>query len=619
MIKKLIFTLLFTFVSASTALASSFYIESGYDVQGRSQIEATKRFTSDFAKFYIDNTVWKPSLRDDLQKLGNEFDENIYNQMRQTYGAEWKPGIDNDQRIIVLLTPMIDKAGGYFNPHDGYTKKQLKDNNIDGYTNEKDMIYLNSNNLEDDLIFSYLAHEFQHLINFYQKNKLRWVSDPVWFNEALSEYAPTLCGYNDEFDNSYLASRVEHFQQDPSNSLTSWQGSIYDYAPISLFMHYLVGQYGEKILTQMEQTKNTGLSAIANLSDNFNNWVITNYLNDCNIEDGLYCYNNENLDFTIGPTSSYNLAPISTLSVGSNIEDWSPSWYKISGLFKDNQSLQIDFAGQQKDDSKEASNFYLPYLVFNKDNSVEIKSISLDKEKQIGSLIVYGFGQKVNSVVLMPVNHDLTPDDDPSQFSFVAKMIKLPAPLINKLSVKQVDLSGAQDIILYGQNFKPGVQVLIGAQPAQLVEFLDTQTISFSAPQKEESGQFDIMVINPDGQQAKLHKGLEYIDKQAQRQVLLAQIVNLQEQVNNLQKQLNHLLARKQAIKANYLSWGSSGEEVKKLQKILNKKGFSVGIVDGIFGAQTRQAVINFQQANQLEADGIVGPQTKQALNNQIN
>lgn len=59
---------------------------------------------------------------------------------------------------------------------------------------------------------------------------------------------------------------------------------------------------------------------------------------------------------------------------------------------------------------------------------------------------------------------------------------------------------------------------------------------------------------------------------------------------------------------------GNRGELVAELQLLLNAKGFSVGQVDGVFGPKTKQAVLSFQTASQLEIDGRVGPQTWAAL-----
>ncbi|MCL2926005.1 MAG: peptidoglycan-binding protein [Trichodesmium sp. MAG_R04] len=59
---------------------------------------------------------------------------------------------------------------------------------------------------------------------------------------------------------------------------------------------------------------------------------------------------------------------------------------------------------------------------------------------------------------------------------------------------------------------------------------------------------------------------------------------------------------------------GSRGEEVIKLQEELNNWGFPVETVDGIFGPETRAAVIRFQKYHNLEPDGIIGPKTNEVL-----
>ena len=55
---------------------------------------------------------------------------------------------------------------------------------------------------------------------------------------------------------------------------------------------------------------------------------------------------------------------------------------------------------------------------------------------------------------------------------------------------------------------------------------------------------------------------------------------------------------------------GSRGEIVKQIQKALCGAGYHVGVIDGIFGQMTEDAVLMFQKANGLTADGIVGPAT---------
>lgn len=52
---------------------------------------------------------------------------------------------------------------------------------------------------------------------------------------------------------------------------------------------------------------------------------------------------------------------------------------------------------------------------------------------------------------------------------------------------------------------------------------------------------------------------------------------------------------------------GTRGEDVKNIQQTLKTLGFPIGKVDGIFGNETKEAVVAFQITNKLNADGVVG------------
>ena len=61
---------------------------------------------------------------------------------------------------------------------------------------------------------------------------------------------------------------------------------------------------------------------------------------------------------------------------------------------------------------------------------------------------------------------------------------------------------------------------------------------------------------------------------------------------------------------AMILKKGASGDAVRALQEMLNSLNYSCGRPDGVFGSQTRAAVLAFQKANGLKEDGIAGPNT---------
>jgi peptidoglycan hydrolase-like protein with peptidoglycan-binding domain len=61
---------------------------------------------------------------------------------------------------------------------------------------------------------------------------------------------------------------------------------------------------------------------------------------------------------------------------------------------------------------------------------------------------------------------------------------------------------------------------------------------------------------------------------------------------------------------------GSKGAAVKKAQKALKDRGYNPGALDGVFGAQTKKAVRQYQSDRSHDAidplgvDGIIGPKT---------
>ncbi len=63
------------------------------------------------------------------------------------------------------------------------------------------------------------------------------------------------------------------------------------------------------------------------------------------------------------------------------------------------------------------------------------------------------------------------------------------------------------------------------------------------------------------------------------------------------------------------LRWGATGQSVRTLQWRLQQWGYYDGSIDGVYGAKTYGAVVNFQRKNGVwPADGAVGEKTWRAL-----
>ena len=65
---------------------------------------------------------------------------------------------------------------------------------------------------------------------------------------------------------------------------------------------------------------------------------------------------------------------------------------------------------------------------------------------------------------------------------------------------------------------------------------------------------------------------------------------------------------------ATLSKYGSSGDEVAKIQARLSAWGYYTSDIDGLYGYLTYSAVKSFQTKNGLAADGIAGPETLAAL-----
>jgi len=404
-LSTIFFSLFPLFISAaSLGEKASFYIDSSYDLQKRQEITATLREISDRAYFYIDDDWWdnlslqeRTKIPDALKGLGTEFENKIYPTLTSRFGFEWKPGIDKDEKIAILIHPMVEGAGGYFNSGDEYPRVQIPK------SNQREMIYLNASYINDQNAKSFLAHEFIHLITFNQKDKAYGVSEETWLNESRAEYAPTLLGYDDVYEGSNLQNRVRIFLEKSSDSLTEWKNEKSDYGVINLFTQYLVDHYGVEILVDSLKTPEVGISSInealsrrsfkEDFSQVFTNWTIAVFVNNCQISEN-YCYFNPNLrNFRIVPPVYFlSLIGESTFSITYSTPSWAGNWYKIIG---GKGTLTLEFDGD------DTADFEVPYLLCDYQGVCGMNLLALDKNKN-GQIAIPEFNTKYSSLTLIP-------------------------------------------------------------------------------------------------------------------------------------------------------------------------------------------------------------------------
>src|SRR3989344_845387 len=271
-----------------------FHIDPKYSLNSQTGINATLRVISSNTYIYTEDTYWsslgsysQQQLTDKINQIAQEFDFRIYPIETAFFGSEPNPGIDNDSHITILLTPLKQTVGGYFNS--GNQNRRT----IDQTSNQREMIYININslNIDNELrrIYSLLAHEFQHLISFNQKELKYNLIDDIWLNELRSEYAISLLGYNEPFENSSIQRRISKFETDSSDTLTEWKNLEPDYSQIALFGEYIADKWSPRVIADTLNVQAFGIQSLNmslnkngyqdSFADLFNSWSIANKLN----------------------------------------------------------------------------------------------------------------------------------------------------------------------------------------------------------------------------------------------------------------------------------------------------------------------------------------------------
>lgn len=391
------------FVEGNIQNIRQFYVNPKYEIDGKNRETAIHLTSSTRTKIFVEQDYYdkliergKDVFLTNVSNLGVKFDSDIYLTEKRLFGDEWSPGIDNDHRITIYITEMRSDVDGYFREIDEY--------NIVN-SNKREMIYVNAKYIGQGRAPAILAHEFQHLINFNQRKRLRVLDEEEWLNEALSEYAVTATGFSDAGD--YLNRTARNFIANPTNALGIWESAAIDQASVSLFIHYLVGRYGESILKDIVQSKYVGEEAISfairkngfneTFSDVFTDWTIALFLNSSD-----YKFQHSDLQYSlfhVMPQLSYSVGE-SGLGASFVVRDLAPEWHRFLPAKytpQNPQALQITFS------SRKDYYFRVPVVVTYLSGNIDV--LEVEVKNGSGFIEIPDFTFQISSVVIIPASH----------------------------------------------------------------------------------------------------------------------------------------------------------------------------------------------------------------------
>ncbi len=258
------------------------------------QVDAVLRYLGENIYFWIEDGVrYDPS---DLEELAATFDQQIIPTNRDFFGMEWNPGVDGDPRFYVLYAGGLGSSiAGYYSSADQVHP------DAHPFSNAHEMFLMNSDTvgLDEDYIYGTMAHEFQHMIHWYQDK-----NEETWLNEGASMLA--------EHVNEYDAGGFDYeYMLNPDLQLTDWGGDTGQngphYGASYLFMVYFLDRFGEEATKALVAHEENGFASIDEVMQELNlvnpntgtiytanelfaDWSVANYLQDPDFENGRYGY-----------------------------------------------------------------------------------------------------------------------------------------------------------------------------------------------------------------------------------------------------------------------------------------------------------------------------------------
>ena len=294
------------------------------------QVDATMEYATPHVYFWVQDGV--DFDEDEMKSLVDAFEEKMYPTNREFFGSEWSPGIDGDEHIYILYARGLGRSiAGYFSSADE-TPPQAHE-----YSNAHEMFLFNADNtdLGEEFTYGVLAHEFQHMIHWYQDR-----NESSYLNEGFSEVAAFLNGYDvGGFDWLYST--------DPDLQLNDWpndpSATSPHYGAGFLYLTYFLDRFGEDATKELVKDQENGLDSVDGVlqqidatdpetgqpigaDELFMDWVVTNYLLDGNVGDGRYVYHNYDSAPQTSPTETVSDCPT---DMGRTVKQYGVDYIKI--------------------------------------------------------------------------------------------------------------------------------------------------------------------------------------------------------------------------------------------------------------------------------------------------
>ena len=366
------------------------------------EVTATCIAKSEHLYVYIENSVRDMLTDAEAVAIAKEFDTRIYPNVRKWMGTEWKPGIDRDNHITLLMHDVGMNGsgleyGGYFASADQVPTAPN--------SNRREMLYMDIFQFKErsrHTFYSSLAHEFAHLINWFQNGG---TTDQRWLEEGTASFVEWAVYGNVHtiFVDGYLA--------DPGVSLAYANTRDVYYGGAFMLMLYLYEQYGGPELIRGiigtdvlgEHGIDTALAGSGRserFPEVFLNWGLANWVNAQarNKSLGYIGLRNRKVTAAVPRVFSY---PSEMNTIG--IDQWSAHYIRFGNL---PETLDLSLIGT------DSGNLYATTLYLPTNGRAVVAPIPFDTQNR-GHIRREGL-QRNGEIILMVTA------DAPQTFSYIA-------------------------------------------------------------------------------------------------------------------------------------------------------------------------------------------------------
>ena len=260
---------------------------SNVDTDEQFDIHAVLEYKTEHVYMWVEEGVRFD--RDDLNAAADLFEEHTYSTDRAFFGSEWSPGVDNDPHLSILHARGLgNTVAGYYSSADEFVSTVRDD------SNEMEMFYINIENvtINDSFYNGVLAHEFQHMIHWYNDR-----NEETWLNEGFSELAMRLNGFD-------VGGSEWTFAMTPDTQLNSWPegpgAAGANYGAGYLFTSYFLDRFGAEATQALVGHAENSFASVEEVLEElgagltyeglFADWVAANLLDDPTVADGRYGY-----------------------------------------------------------------------------------------------------------------------------------------------------------------------------------------------------------------------------------------------------------------------------------------------------------------------------------------